>query len=57
MIAADFLALAPHLTLLIGSLVVVLLVSFVRHHALTMVTTVLVLLATLASIPVGLSGG
>ena len=57
MTGADFLALAPYLTLLVGSLVVVLLVSFVRHHTLTMVTTVLVLLATLASIPMGLSGG
>lgn len=57
MTAADFLALAPYLTLLGGTLIVVLVVSFVRHHGLAMVSTTLVLLATLASIPMGLTAG
>jgi NADH-quinone oxidoreductase subunit N len=57
MTAADFWAMAPYLVLLSGILVLVLIISFFRHHLLAMVTSVLVLLATFAAIPVGLDAG
>ena len=57
MTAVDFLALAPYLMLLGGILILVLVVSFYRNHLAAMVTSVVVLLATLASIPFGLDAG
>ncbi len=53
----DFLALCPYLVLTGGLLVQILLVSFRRGHAVAMITGVLVLLATLATLPFGLHAG
>ena len=53
----DFLALSPYITITVGILVQLLVVSFRRGRTLAMVTGVLVLLATLASLPMGLDAG
>jgi len=53
----DFLALAPYLTLLGGILVLVLVISFWRSHAIAMSVSVVVLLGTLGSIGFGLDAG
>jgi NADH-quinone oxidoreductase subunit N len=55
--ALDFLAMAPYLTLLSGILILVLVVSFFRNHLVVMIGSVVVLLATLVSIPFGLDAG
>ena len=57
MSAMDFLALAPYLTLLGGILVLVLVISFWRSHAIAMSVSVVVLLGTLGSIGFGLDAG
>ena len=53
----DFLALAPYITITVGILVQLLVTSFRRGRLIATVTAVLVLLATLASLPLGLDAG
>lgn len=53
----DFLALSPYITITVGILVQLLVVSVRRGRTLAMVTGVLVLVATLASLPLGLGAG
>ena len=53
----EFLALTPYITITVGILVQMLAISFRRGHASAMVTGVLVLVATLAAVPIGLDAG
>ena len=50
----DVVSLLPYLILLSGILLLVLLISFVRGHQLTMLVSVFIIIATLISIPYSL---
>ncbi|MCZ6711174.1 MAG: NADH-quinone oxidoreductase subunit N [Gammaproteobacteria bacterium] len=57
MTGQDFLALSPYITITVGILLQMLVVSFRRGRTISMVSGVVVLVATLISLPVGLGAG
>ncbi len=57
MTALDYQALAPHLTLTVALMILVLVVSFWRGHRATAALSALALIATFAALPFGLGAG